>query len=61
MTIFQAVELNKRNKFPNKESTIKRDVKIIIGSATIYVPFDATKSLQAIIRELSNTELRINR
>lgn len=61
MTTFQAVELNKRNKFPNKESGIKRDVKIIIGSATIYVPSDDTKSLQAIIKELSNAEPRINR
>lgn len=58
MATFQAVELNKNNKFPNKEAGIKRDVKIMIGNATIYVPSDDTKSLQIIIKELSNAEPR---
>lgn len=61
MATFQAVELNKNNKYPSKESSIKRDVKIIIGNATIYIPSDDTKSLQVIIKELSNAEPRINR
>ncbi|MGL5750679.1 MAG: hypothetical protein ACRCXT_09145 [Paraclostridium sp.] len=61
MATFQAVELNKNNKFPVKESIIKRDVKVIIGNATIYVPSDDTKSLQVIIKELSNAEPRNNR
>ncbi|MGL5751401.1 MAG: hypothetical protein ACRCXT_12785 [Paraclostridium sp.] len=58
MATFQAVELNKNNKFPAKESGLKRDVKIMIGNATIYVPSDDTKSLQVIIKELSNAEPR---
>ena len=61
MATFQAVELNKSNRFYNKETGIKRDVKIMIGNATIYVPSDDTKSLQAIIKELSNAEPRNNR
>ena len=61
MTIFHAVELNKNNKFPSKESGIKRDVKIMIGNSTIYVPSEDTKSLQVIVKELSNAEPRINR
>lgn len=60
MKIFQAVELNKNNKFTVKESVIKRNVKIIIWNATIYVPSDDYKYLQVIIRELSNAELRNN-
>lgn len=60
MTTFHAVELN-NNKFHNKEYGSKRDVKIIIGNATIYVPTQDTKSLQAIIKELNNAEPRNNR
>lgn len=60
MATFHSVELN-NNKFPNKETGIKRDVKIIIGNATIYVPSSDTQSLQTIIKELSNVEPRINR
>lgn len=33
----------------------------MIGNATIYVPSDDTKSLQVIIKELSNVEPRVNR
>ncbi|MGL4452194.1 MAG: hypothetical protein ACRCTZ_13505 [Sarcina sp.] len=58
MATFQAVELNKNNKFSNKEIGIKRDVKVMIGNATIYVPSEDTKSLQVIIKELSNAEPR---
>lgn len=61
MTTFHALELNKNNKCNNKESSIKRDVKIIIGNSTIYVPSEDTQSLQAIIKELSNVQPRINR
>jgi len=61
MATFQVVELNKNNKFPVKEPGIKRDVKIMIGNATIYVPSDDSKSLQVIIKELSNAEPRNNR
>lgn len=61
MAMFHAVELNKNNKYNNNELIIKRDVKIMIGNATIYVPSDDTKSLQAIIKELSNAQPRINR
>ena len=46
MATFQAVELN--NKFFNKDTGIKKDVKVLIGNATIYVPSNYTKSLQAI-------------
>lgn len=35
MKMFKGVELNKSNRFYDKEICIKRDVKIIIGSATI--------------------------
>lgn len=45
MKIFQAVELNKNNKFTVKESVIKRNVKIVIWNATIYVPSDDYKYL----------------
>ena len=31
MKIFHALELNKNNKYNNKESAIKRYVKIILG------------------------------
>ena len=61
MATFYAVELNKNNKYNNNESTIIRDVKIMIGNATIYVPSDDTKSLQVIIKKLSNVEPRVNR
>lgn len=61
MARFHAVELNKNNKYNNNEHTIKRDVKIMIGNLTIYVPSDDTKSLQVIIKELSNAKPRINR
>lgn len=61
MTTFHALEINKNNKCNNKESAIKRDVKIIIGNATIYVPSEDIKSLQAIIKELSNAQPRISR
>lgn len=33
----------------------------MIGNATIYVPSDDTKSLQVIIKKLSNVEPRVNR
>lgn len=61
MATFQAVELNKNNKFQSKETGIKRDVKIMIENATIYVTLDETTSLKVIIKELSNAEPRINR
>lgn len=61
MTTLHAIELNKNNKCNNKEFSIRRNVKIIIGNATIYVPSDDTKSLQTIIKELSNAESGINK
>ena len=55
MTTFHAVELN-NTKYPNKDLKPKKDVKIIIGNATIYIPSDDTKSLKAIIKELNYVE-----
>ena len=57
---FHFVILNKNNKYNNNKSTIKRDVKITIGNATIYIPSDDTKSLQVIIKAVSNVEPRVN-
>lgn len=54
MTTFHDLELNKNNKCNNKESAIKKDVKIVIGNSTIYVSSEDTNSLHAIIKELSN-------
>ena len=61
MTTFHAVDLKGDNKYPNKDVSLKKDIKMIIGNATIYIPSGDTDSIKTIVRELNNAEPRRNR
>jgi len=60
MNKFHAIELND-NKDYTKESTIRKDIKIIISNATIYIPSNDSETLKLVVRELNDAKPRKNR